>query len=275
MATIFTLLLLASLVLLIIGLTNPKKALFWKKKEQVSRTKAALFYIWSFAICLIGLIITIPDKTPEEKAKVAAAEAEGKYALARSCDTNYRFIDAPDKYLHQTGYFISYITTEGRYWYKKPWMASTYKQIGPSAFEVDKKQKLAIFQPLEVVSTMRGRAHDFDLDFFVVSPVGSSERYIISEHDITLKNVTSCTLLQKAKNDFTALAEYIPPADPNNRAIDETKRSWIDVPVGAIIRIKGYNKVDNTILGEIYHSDGNMMFPYARFKPETLIELNN
>jgi hypothetical protein len=273
MAKVFIFLLLISLVLLIIGLINPQKALFWKKKEQVTRKKAALFYTYTFLISFIGFATTLPHKTA--KANAAATETERAYELARSCDTNYRFIHNPDKYLHQKGYFISYLTTKtNKHWFKKPWMEPTYKQIGPSSFDIDKTRKLALAQPLEVLRTMFGRSGDFDNYFLEVAPVGSAERYIISEDNFTLKDVRSCSLLQKAKNGFAALAEYIPPVNSNDRPVDDRDHSWIDVKAGAKIFIIKYSDLDNAIIGEIYDADGSLRIPYAHFKPETLTEID-
>lgn len=68
MAVVFTLLLLASLILLVIGVISPKTALFWKKNGSVSRKHAALVYTAAFLLSFIGLAIFVPAKVTDASA---------------------------------------------------------------------------------------------------------------------------------------------------------------------------------------------------------------
>jgi hypothetical protein len=276
LATVFFLLLLASIALLIIAQKNPKKAMFWKN-EEATRKQATLFYAWAILISTSGWVAMLPGKSKETEEKVEASETERRFELARSCDTNYSFISNTELYLlNQKGFFVGYsetsITNE-KEWFNKPWMVSTYKQVGPKSFEEDKTKKLALYTQVEVQTILPDDNSHYAHNYLVVIPVGSTERYIIDDHDFTLKDVTSCSFLQKAKNKFYTLAEYIPTPDEKDRPVDETNGNWIDVPEGAYILVKEYRDIRNTFFGEVYSSDGRLINLYAHFKPETLREI--
>lgn len=64
MPYIFTLLLLAFIILLIFGIFKPQQALFWYKGERTKKQSATI-YSMGFAAALIGLVATIPD-VPKE-----------------------------------------------------------------------------------------------------------------------------------------------------------------------------------------------------------------
>jgi hypothetical protein len=59
MAYVFTLVFLASIVLLIIGLFNPSKAVFWKKSPSTRKQSAAIYTVAILA-ALAGVGMTAP-----------------------------------------------------------------------------------------------------------------------------------------------------------------------------------------------------------------------
>jgi hypothetical protein len=62
MAYVFTLVFLASIVLLIIGLFNPSKAVFWKKSPSTRKQSAAIYTV-AIVASLAGIGMTAPDST--------------------------------------------------------------------------------------------------------------------------------------------------------------------------------------------------------------------
>jgi hypothetical protein len=60
MPYVFTLVFLASLVLLIIGLFNPSKAVFWKKSPS-TRKQSAVIYAVAIMVSLVAIGMTVPN----------------------------------------------------------------------------------------------------------------------------------------------------------------------------------------------------------------------
>jgi hypothetical protein len=285
MAYFFAFLLMVSFTMLIIGLFSPKTALFWKKTAG-TRKQAALIYAGMSLILFIAIGFTAPKLPAEagggestgtgEKPAAAApaplTEEEMEYRLAESCDTDWRWNDQPEKYVKRTGYIVDTYVNSGD-WEKTPWTTTTFRQTGPETFEEDRKRKIALGQQVQVLKTAHGEFLTYTDDFLTVSPVGSTETYIILERNFSLRNPDACSLIQRAKNKFPTRAEYEPPTDANKRPLDDRDMTWIDAPAGSRIVVREYNKERQMYDGTLYDKKGELMVPDAHFWPETVREV--
>lgn len=278
MEYVFFLLLLGSLLMLVIGLVSPKAGLFWKKGPR-SRKQVGVFYGCAIGACFFGTVLFIPHKKGNSANATTdsgtSSAGNSNFDLAKSCDTNWRFINQPEKYLQQTGYIVAPYVAEngGINWKKRQMTIATFSQAGPASFEEDRRSRLTVKQPVQVLNVIRGRYNNNDYHFLEVRPVGSSDRYYIDETNFTLKDVNGCTVMQKAKNEFLTLAEYVVPESLDERPINEPDGSWIDIPGGTYVLVKKYNDVRQLVYGEIYGRDGTINVPYVLFQPATLREL--
>ena len=299
MAFVFILLLLAAGTLLIIGFISPAAALFWKK-SGATRTWSAVFYSAAIIICFIGVAVSIPagalKEAKEERRKAEQADAKettpsGRVMsdeerrvreLVRSCDTLYSInssypFDNDTAYAYSSSRIMGPSVQYDSAFHLLPmerWMITTRRQTGPDVYDNDDKRRLTIYKPLHILSDLPDFKRMLEHKIIPVSPLGSSETFLVPIEDLTLKDPNRCGLLQKIKNGFFTLGTYVPTSDPDKRPTSQNEGGkWVDIPSGSIIVVLEYYDQSHKYVGHVYDAKGELQnSDYIDFDESTLVE---
>jgi hypothetical protein len=299
----FAIILFVSLILLIIGLISPQKALFWSKK-RATRKQSSLIYGLVILFSFTGVGVTAPDvpvttetnhsitkvdegatkpETVNAKKPATVTTANNKIpsqrdllrVLARNCDTTYTFMDDSSGFDHDTGWVVA----QGyQPWYGSDglnmgiWEIPTYKT--PSLYDIDENKKLPIYQKVWVRAFHKSQTKKRSTCWYSVSPLGSDEQYILADDCFTLKDISQCSLKQKAKNGFVVKAIYKTPSDPRKRPHGAGNGGFhpVNVPSGSIVLVLNYDPEHDWMWCYIYTKTGKEKGS-ALFYESTLTEI--
>lgn len=229
------------------------------------------------------------EKEEQEKHKQAITAAvpvqvsatEALRELSRSCDTSYEYYPKPpEEFGRDTGWITA---GENKPWYADDglnmgqWEIPTYRVSGDHEYDIDDSRKLVIYQKVYIHSGYRevSKKAIRVRGYYMVSPIGSSEIYKVDINCLTRKDLSQCTVVQKAKNGFNVRARYIPPRDPSKRALEISRNGKyypINIPTRATLLVLDYNPERDRLWCLVYNEKGKQL-TNAEFDVSTILEI--
>jgi hypothetical protein len=196
-------------------------------------------------------------------------------ALARNCDTTFTFMDDSTGYDHDTGWVVAHGYQP---WYGRDglnmgiWEIPTYNT--PSLYDIDENKKLRIYQKVRVRAFHKSQTKKSSTCWYTVSPMDSEEQYILADDCFTLKDISQCSLKQKAKNGFVVKALYKAPTDPRKRPHGVGNEGYhpVNIPSGSIVLVLDYRPEQDWMWGYVYTKSGKEKGS-ALFYESTLTEI--